>query len=143
MLNSKKNQGLTLVEIIIALAVLAILASFAYPNFIQLVKNEKLKSFANQVYADIMLARSLAVKHNGAKVEFSNNGYSVKINGDVTYKTVSAPDGIIVSNNFTNNELEFKRNSLPKFNGTISISNGSKTISIIVNLNGGVSFEAN
>ncbi|HEX4870842.1 MAG TPA: GspH/FimT family pseudopilin [Nevskiaceae bacterium] len=60
----RRPRGFTLVELMVALAVLGIVAALATPSFLTLIANNRLKSAAEQIRSDIALARSEAVKRN-------------------------------------------------------------------------------
>jgi len=58
------GAGLTLVELLIALAVLAILAGAAAPPFLALIDRLRLRGVTAAVHADLALARMEAVRRN-------------------------------------------------------------------------------
>lgn len=59
----KRNaSGFTLLEMMVAVAILAILASIGLPSFNNLVANNRLATAANETLAAMMLARSEAFK---------------------------------------------------------------------------------
>lgn len=55
-------SGVTLVELMVTLAVLAILVSAAVPSFLNLVRDNRRTAILNQLVTDIQLARSAAIK---------------------------------------------------------------------------------
>ncbi|WP_082119054.1 GspH/FimT family pseudopilin [Thioalkalivibrio versutus] len=57
-----RPHGFTLVELMVTLAVLAILASVAVPSFHALVQNNRATTLANQLTTAINLARSEAIR---------------------------------------------------------------------------------
>lgn len=68
-MNSQNRQlGLTLIELIVVLAVVAILVAFASPGLQSLLQNNQIVSQTNQLVSGLHLARSEAVKRN-AEVE--------------------------------------------------------------------------
>lgn len=58
-----KADGFTLVELMITLAVAAILLTVGIPSFRDFVMNNRITTQANEFVASIHLARSLAIKH--------------------------------------------------------------------------------
>lgn len=60
----KKNKGFTLIELMVAVAVFAILMAFAAPNLSDFSERNRLASQTNILVAHLNLARSEAVKRN-------------------------------------------------------------------------------
>lgn len=63
----EKQRGMTLVELLVTIAIVAILASLAAPSFVQMVANNAIAGQLNSFYVDARFARSEAVKR-GADV---------------------------------------------------------------------------
>ncbi len=61
-----KNIGFTLIELIVTLAVAAILITVAGPNFLTFIQNNRLTTQANDMVGSLQLARSEAVKRNAS-----------------------------------------------------------------------------
>jgi Verrucomicrobium spinosum paralogous family TIGR02596 len=59
-----RQGGFTLLELMVTLAVLAILVSLATPSFTAVINGNRLTAQANDLVADIQLARSEAVRRN-------------------------------------------------------------------------------
>lgn len=59
-----RQSGFTLVELMITIAVLAIVMAFAVPSFNDMTLGSKLRSQANDLVAGAALARSEAIKRN-------------------------------------------------------------------------------
>jgi type IV fimbrial biogenesis protein FimT len=57
-----KQGGFTLLEMMIAIALLAALLSFGIPNFRDFIRNARMAAAANDVLADVNFARSESIK---------------------------------------------------------------------------------
>lgn len=74
----KTSAGLTMLELMIALAVLAIIISASVPSFAEFRQTQRLINAAEQVYGHLNQARSEAVARNTeAYVNFSADGSAV------------------------------------------------------------------
>jgi len=60
----KRKQGFTLIEMIVAIAILAILAAMAIPSFKNSIRTNRSVSDANALLTVLTLARSEAIKHS-------------------------------------------------------------------------------
>ncbi len=58
------RRGLTLVELMVALAIMALLAVAAVPSFRDYLANSRLREGGNAVYAQALFAQSEAIKRN-------------------------------------------------------------------------------
>ncbi|MFC3033657.1 GspH/FimT family pseudopilin [Pseudoalteromonas fenneropenaei] len=122
-----KQRGFTLMELMIGVAIVAILAVIAMPSFVQQIKQDRIVTQANQVQALYRFARSEAVKRDtslqlkvvdgswcvvesiaGKDVElrrFSLEHSSLSINlSAVSFDSsggVSAPSNILITDNDT------------------------------------------
>ena len=68
----RKNSGFTITELMVTIAVVAILASLAIPNFIAWLPNYRLQSGAEDIQSTLQLARITAIKENATvKVTFN------------------------------------------------------------------------
>jgi len=76
----RNNSGFTLFELIIALAVFAILSSIAVPSFLTWRNDAKMRSAGSMIRGDLEMARSRAMRENNfVSVLFNNTTYSVFI----------------------------------------------------------------
>ena len=75
-------RGLTLVELMVSLSVLAILAAAAAPYLGDMLANSRLRESGNLLFAETLIAQSEAVKRNGT-VRVTTNGATVQVT-DVT-----------------------------------------------------------
>jgi type IV fimbrial biogenesis protein FimT len=60
--NIKYNSGFTLIEMIVTVAIVAILASIAVPSFSSLIERNRATVAANEMVSALLLARSEALK---------------------------------------------------------------------------------
>ncbi|SME94192.1 GspH/FimT family pseudopilin [Pseudogulbenkiania subflava] len=73
--NAGRHGGFTLVELLVTLAVLAILLALAVPSFGDLIDRGRLTSAADTLYADLQFARSEAIRNNqNVVVSFQSGG---------------------------------------------------------------------
>ncbi|WP_045727374.1 Tfp pilus assembly protein FimT/FimU [Xanthomonas sp. GPE 39] len=60
-----RQRGFTVVELMVTIAILAILVALAVPSFTALMRSNRLTSTANELVAALQLTRSEAVRLNG------------------------------------------------------------------------------
>lgn len=60
----KSQQGVTLIELLVAMSILTILLAVGVPSFSQFTANSRLEGYANTLFSHMSLARSEAVKRN-------------------------------------------------------------------------------
>ena len=92
----RKNSGFTITELMVTIAVIAILASLAIPNFIAWLPNYRLQSGAEEIQSTLQLARVTAIKENAtATVSFdtANETYRASVGGQ-TIRGGRMPAGI-------------------------------------------------
>ncbi len=97
-----KLQGVTLVELMVTIAIMAILLMVAVPGFQQIMLNSRLRSYANDFAASATLARSEALKRNHVvKLCASANGTSCAAveweSGWIVIDDVLDPDVVIAA----------------------------------------------
>ena len=71
--NFMYEQGMTMVELMITLGVLAILLSLAAPAFMTFINTNRVTGATNDLIASLNLARTEAIKRNGAVLVRSKN----------------------------------------------------------------------
>lgn len=59
----RRQNGFTLVELMVTVAVLAILSTIAYPSFQSTIRSNRVATTTNELIASLALARSEAIKN--------------------------------------------------------------------------------
>ncbi|WP_313550976.1 GspH/FimT family pseudopilin [Pseudomonas sp.] len=80
MLFLRKSSGFTLIELVVTVAILAIVATIAMPSMSYFIVKQRVSSDASELYGFLMLARAEATKRN-AQISLiprqdSSNGWS-------------------------------------------------------------------
>lgn len=98
-----RQRGLTLIELMVALAVAVVLLSVAVPSFFQSTARARLEGAVNELAVDLQYARSEAVRERAAVVLLvAANGGSYTIrNPSATLKTVTLPAGVTLTSGAT------------------------------------------
>jgi type IV fimbrial biogenesis protein FimT len=157
----RKQSGLTLIELMVTIGIMAIVATIAIPNFIGWLPKKRLQGDALEVQSAIQLARLAAVKTN-ASVIFSFNpagdDYSVFIddgsgggiagNGiqegtERTLRSRQMTAGIdMLNTTFAGNTFKFDSRGLADASGEINLKNYSNmSRKISMNLAGNTRIE--
>jgi type IV fimbrial biogenesis protein FimT len=131
------SRGLTLVELAAGLAVLAIVAAIAVPSLASMFERIRLSGAANELAADLQLARSESVRRR-AGVQLASvsdgSGYQIQ-SGEVLIKGVVFPSGLAVSAGV---EVAFDPLRSTTDPAAIDLSNGAGTMRVGVGLMGRV-----
>jgi prepilin-type N-terminal cleavage/methylation domain-containing protein len=141
-MGKKSPAGLTLMELIIVLAVLAILVGIASPLIAQFSSGFKLRGAAREVATDLQFARLLAVKENkNSRVVFSANSYEVRV-GPIGSETVTKSRSFGVDYpqiTLSGSAVAFNsRGIVTSGSGTITVSHPMGTKNITVSSTGRV-----
>jgi len=144
-LPQKNVSGFTLIEMMIVMAIAAIMAGIAIPSFMSMLPGMRLNGAARQVMTDLMAARMDAVKQNNEFKIFFLDNHQYKIlddddndgvddSGVEMSRTVNIQDNYTgVTFSSTNNPIFSPRGtatSLPTI--TVQNSSGSKTVSVSI-----------
>ena len=92
-----KQSGFTLIEMMIIIAILAIFAAIAVPNFLSYLPKSRLNGAARQVMGDLMAARMQAVSQNTTVTVAWDSDRKYQISTEPNPKTINYSDVTIGS----------------------------------------------
>ena len=140
----ESSKGITLLEILVAVAIIGILAGMAYPSFTEMMERSRVKGAARLLYGDLNLARVQAVKTGiDHTISFNSTTGTEYIicedsNGDTN---CDSSENVVIRKSFTedysgvykpssagNNKIRFNDKGLPE-------SIGSATENIVLTKN--------
>ena len=150
----RKNSGLTALEMATTLAIMAILATFLMPPYLQWLRSYRLKSAVNNLVCDVEMAKVKAIRANDfVTIQFKPTNYTMFLdNGEgggtagdwvqngseelVRYREL--PNGVLIdisAMTLTSKRVRFNGRGLPPevlTNEDISIMNqrNSKTVTL-------------
>jgi type IV fimbrial biogenesis protein FimT len=90
------RRGFTLIELVVVIAIVAILSAVAAPSFRNLIAAQRVRSAASAITESLWLARSEAIKRN-ASVSFTlssstmSNGWQIVDGATVLHRQDGAP----------------------------------------------------
>lgn len=91
MQGARRSRGFTLVELLIVIALVAVILAIAAPSFTSTVAKKRLEGVAAELATDIQYARSEAAQRNAAVgVVFESNCYTVYALGTTNATTCAA-----------------------------------------------------
>lgn len=126
--------GFTLVELMVTIAVMAILLGIAVPSFNEAMLGSKLSSFANSLSGSALLARSEAIKRNApVTLCVSSTGTAcgtgsweqgwivISDGGTVLHSHAALPSGLKVIEAAANDELVFRPTGVGATSATFTV----------------------
>lgn len=100
------ETGFTIVELVIALAILAIILGLAVPSMQTYILNQRVRNASFDLTSDLLLARAEATKRNADVVIAANggawhNGWAISAGGVTLKQRAAVKDMAIVATNPT------------------------------------------
>jgi type II secretion system protein H len=154
------QQGLTLIEVLVAVVIIGIAAALAAPNFSSWIENYSIRTAGRQLVSDLQLAKMKAVSHGVQhRVSFNVAGKSYTIeqgdssSGSTTWVQVDATralaneqnpyyaKGISIGTNFASDRVIFSPVGTASPAGTVTLSTTNYTRLVRVVLTGRVRIE--
>jgi type IV fimbrial biogenesis protein FimT len=156
----KKNAGFTFLELMVVIAIMAVGAAIAIPNMIQWRTEANLRGSANNLRADLNMAKMLAVRENAlVVVNFFGDRYEVFVDngaglntGNWTwdaderrFRNRNLRPGVsidLANTTFAGNRTRFNERGLPDQLGTVVlVSSGGQQNQIGINRMGRVDLQ--
>ena len=127
------NSAFSLLEVVVIMAILSVLSSIFYPNYMSWLPGIRLNGAARQVMSDLMAARMKSIKEN-ISVSISSvnsHSYSVAIGSQAPARIDLMPDFPGTTVNFMPVLFSSSGSSSPR---TITIQNsaGIRTITVAI-----------
>jgi len=152
-----RNKGFTLIELMIAIAIFAVIATVITPSFLDWRDRSKVKGDAGNLRATFEMAKLRAIKHNTNVVVVFPDTTSFQVfidtnkNGaqdageDLISSRTLSPGVTITANTFTGNDMAFNPRGMangPNSTGTITMTSpGGENYSVVVSSFGRVRME--
>lgn len=87
-------RGVTLLELMITVAVLAVIAGIGYPSFQELLASQRVRAASSALYDSMLTARSEALKANAPATFVITDlaaGWTVQVSGNVVHSQSALP----------------------------------------------------
>lgn len=126
------NRGFSIAEVIVAIAVFAILAGIAIPQFVGFRPKNRLNGATRQIYSQLMWARSKAVTDNSNYVVTFPTNQTMLITGATTRTINIQSDYVDVTLSSSASTITFSSRGTADLAPTITLTNsgGSKTVTL-------------
>lgn len=125
----RRNSGFTLIELMVVIAIVAILASLAAPSFKSLLAKKRVEGVMSELVTDLEYARSEAVQRNTpVQVTLGSNCYVIHTQANVAPVTpTSCVQNAGIASTIGSGEIEIKTTKISS-GTTASLSPTSGTI---------------
>jgi type IV fimbrial biogenesis protein FimT len=137
MIKKKKTSGFTLMELMIVIAIIAIMSSIAIPNFIGWLPDRRLDAGAQDILQGLQKSRSKAIMTNRNVIvtfDAGNNSFIAFVDedasndqsaGDLTIANRNMPAGIVFDVLGFGATVTFDNRGIPTNSGVLSLQNNN------------------
>jgi len=154
----RRNSGFTAFELAVSMAIVAVIAAFVLPPYLQWLRGHRLRGAVTNLMGDLEMAKIRAIRENDfVVVSFAQNSYTIFVDKTTIIKTRTLPSGV----QFDLDLLQFDNGTTPplppndnytRFNGRglpdkiifqteIPLFNQSQNSSIFINRLGHMSVQ--
>jgi prepilin-type N-terminal cleavage/methylation domain-containing protein len=154
----RNESGVTFLELMVVIGIMAILASIAIPGFLGWLPQYRMRSAADEVLSTLQHAKLRAIRENdivSVRFDFATDRYTAFLDngagaaagngtqdaGEVTVKNGQMPAGIDLQSSTFGPVVQFNRRGFPDANGDIVVANGPNTRTINLTLGGSSSIQ--
>lgn len=134
------SSGFTLIELMVVIAIAAIMLGLAIPSFKEFIASQRVKSASYELSTSLLIARSEAIKRNAdvtispATANTWSAGWTVSAPGGVQIQTQPALESITVTTALPT--VTFKSTGRPTAGGTFEVTSNGKTRCVKLDLAG-------
>jgi len=121
------SRGFTLIELMIVIALIAIIAGIAVPNYQSSMQNTRETSARNSLVGALQLARSEAITRNITVTVTTADSTWVVNDGTDDIRVIEIPDGVAADDV----AVTFQANGRPQTTATIDISGRDVTLNAL------------
>ena len=129
----RRNSGFTLIEVIIVIAIMAVISAIAVPNFLSWIPQKRLVSASDELFSNLLYTKMQAIKNNvDWAVTFNYSAQSYTISSD--YGGSNTPVKIVNLSSYGSGVRYGMGNA------TQTVSNGSLANDTLANASDGVTY---
>lgn len=132
----KNQDGFGLLELLLALAIMAILVAAALPNLQRYLAQRDLQQTARLLSADLRLAQQYAVTQNEAyRLQYTSASAQytlLRVSDGTVVKQVDLPATVVITSTFSSDRAEFAATGAPVQSGMFCLTDGTGVLKVDV-----------